>query len=148
MMRSCAVGRVYQDSSYIGKFDGTANTLLLAESTEPDNEWHNIDQEWRTGFFFFPPVPGTLQAPLPDVHPINARGTSADRCDRARPSSNHLGGVNVAFCDGRVQFVRDTMEYRVYCALMTPNGAAAVEPGTNTPSPTVRQQPKLDVESY
>jgi prepilin-type processing-associated H-X9-DG protein len=147
-MRSCAVGRVYQDSSYIGKFDGVSNTLLLAESTELDDEWHNIDKEWRAGFVFFPPEPGTFQPPKPDVHPINARGTSADRFDRARPSSYHAGGVNVAFCDGHVRFVRETIEYRIYCALMTPNGAMAVEPGTTTPSPTVRQQPKIDADSY
>ena len=79
---------------------------------------------------------------------INARGTSSDRFDRARPSSNHVRGVNAAFCDGRVQFVRDAMEYKIYCALMTPNGANAVEPGTQTPSPTVRQQPRVDADSY
>jgi prepilin-type processing-associated H-X9-DG protein len=124
------------------------STLLLAENTEPDNEWHNIDQEWRTGFVFFPPESGTVRAPKPDVQPINARGTSDDRCDRARPSSNHWGGVNVAFCDGRVRFVRDSMEYRIYCALMTPNGGMAVEPGTLLPSPTVRQQPRVDADSY
>jgi len=147
-MRSCAAGCVYQDSSFIGKYDGLASTLLLSESIEPDNEWHNIDQEWRTGFVFFPPVSGTFRAPKPDVQPINARGTSSDRHDRARPSSNHTAGVNVAFCDGRVQFVRDAMDYRIYCALMTPNGAMAVEPGTLTASPTVRQQPRVDADSY
>ena len=83
-----------------------------------------------------------------DVQPINGRGTSAERFDRARPSSNHTGGVNVAFCDGHVRFVRDTMEYRVYCALMTPNGAMAVEPGTTIPSPTVRQQPNLGADAF
>jgi prepilin-type processing-associated H-X9-DG protein len=95
-----------------------------------------------------PPVSGTLAAPKPDVQSINGRGTSADRFDRARPSSNHTGGVNVAFCDGRAQFVRQDMDYRIYCALMTPNGGMAVEPGTLTPSPTVRQQPKLEANSY
>jgi prepilin-type processing-associated H-X9-DG protein len=147
-MRSCAVKFVYQDSSYIAKHDGLSTTLLLAESTEPDNQWHTIDQEWRSGFVFFPPESGTFRAPKPDVHPINARGTSSDRCDRARPSSHHVGGVNVAFCDGHVRFVRDDMEYRTYCGLMTPNGGMAVEPGTLNPSPTVRQQPRLEADSY
>ena len=62
-MSSCSVGSVFQDTSYIAKYDGLSNTLLLAESTEPDNQWHNIDQEWRAGFVFFPPVSGTLAAP-------------------------------------------------------------------------------------
>src|SRR5262249_10931376 len=147
-MSSCSVGSVYQDTSYIGRYDGLANTLLLAESTEPDNQWHNIDQEWRAGFVFFPPVSDALAAPKPEVQSINGRGFSSDRFDRARPSSNHPGGANLAFCDGHAQFVRQDVEYRVYCALMTPNGGMAVEPGTLTPSPTVRQQPRLEAGSY
>jgi prepilin-type processing-associated H-X9-DG protein len=147
-MSSCSVGTVYQDTTFISKYDGLSTTLLLAESTEPDNQWHNVDAEWRTGFVFFPPDGATFQAPKPDVHRINARGSSNDRCDRARPSSNHSDGVNVALCDGHVRFVQDDMDYRVYCALMTPNGGMAVEPGTLLPSPTVRQQPKLTTDSY
>jgi prepilin-type N-terminal cleavage/methylation domain-containing protein len=39
----------------------------------------------------------------------------------ARPSSYHGGGVNVAFTSGRVLFLREDIDYRVYIALMTPN---------------------------
>src|SRR5881396_2632595 len=124
-MSSCSCGSVYQDASYIAKYDGASTTLLLSESTEADNQWHNIDYEWRAGFVFFPPVSGTLAAPKTDVQSINGPGVSADRFDRARPSSNHPGGVNVAFCDGHAQFVRQDMDYRVYVALMTPNGTMA-----------------------
>ncbi|MGI9458306.1 MAG: DUF1559 domain-containing protein [Aeoliella sp.] len=35
------------------------------------------------------------------------------------PSSNHPAGVNVAFCDGRVVYVADNIELRVYSQLMT-----------------------------
>jgi prepilin-type N-terminal cleavage/methylation domain-containing protein len=37
----------------------------------------------------------------------------------ARPSSNHSGGVNVAFGGGRAMFLRETIDYQVYIALMT-----------------------------
>jgi len=37
----------------------------------------------------------------------------------ARPSSNHGGGVNVAFISGRVTFLREDIDYIVYIALMT-----------------------------
>lgn len=37
----------------------------------------------------------------------------------ARPSSYHSGGVNVAFVGGRVMFLRQDIDYRVYIALMT-----------------------------
>jgi prepilin-type processing-associated H-X9-DG protein len=42
--------------------------------------------------------------------------------DHARPSSHHKGGVNFAFCDGRVRFVKETIAYNVYRQLMTPFG--------------------------
>ncbi len=43
----------------------------------------------------------------------------------ARPSSNHSGGVNVAFGDGSVRFISQDISYHVYQALMTPYGVAS-----------------------
>jgi len=37
--------------------------------------------------------------------------------------SRHTGGANFAFCDGRVQFVTDTIDIGTYRALATRNGA-------------------------
>jgi prepilin-type N-terminal cleavage/methylation domain-containing protein/prepilin-type processing-associated H-X9-DG protein len=37
------------------------------------------------------------------------------------PSSNHPGGVNMAFCGGQVVFIADTIDPLVYAQLMTPN---------------------------
>jgi prepilin-type N-terminal cleavage/methylation domain-containing protein/prepilin-type processing-associated H-X9-DG protein len=40
-----------------------------------------------------------------------------------RPSSNHTGGViNVLFCDGGVRTISDSMDWRVYCRLVTSDG--------------------------
>jgi prepilin-type N-terminal cleavage/methylation domain-containing protein len=39
----------------------------------------------------------------------------------ARPSSSHGGGVNVAFEGGRVLFLRENIDHKVYVALMTLN---------------------------
>jgi prepilin-type N-terminal cleavage/methylation domain-containing protein/prepilin-type processing-associated H-X9-DG protein len=44
-----------------------------------------------------------------------------DRPTWARPSSYHVGGVNVAFVGGRVTFIREDISYPVYIALMTTN---------------------------
>ncbi len=54
---------------------------------------------------------------------------------RARPSSNHAGGVVMTFCDGRVAFVRETIDYKVYLSLMTPDGARSQPPGVIAPPP-------------
>jgi prepilin-type N-terminal cleavage/methylation domain-containing protein len=45
----------------------------------------------------------------------------AERLPNAKPSSEHGGGVNVAFASGRVIFLRDTIDYEIYRALMTLN---------------------------
>ncbi len=46
---------------------------------------------------------------------------TAMRSPNAKPSSDHGGGVNVAFASGRALFLRDTIDYRVFRALMTLN---------------------------
>ncbi|HTQ39627.1 MAG TPA: DUF1559 domain-containing protein [Pirellulales bacterium] len=43
----------------------------------------------------------------------------------ARPSSNHPGGVVVVFADGSAKFLREDIDYPVYCLLMTPYGMRA-----------------------
>ena len=46
----------------------------------------------------------------------------------ARPSSAHNSGVNMGFADGSSRFVSDSIDYRVYCALMTPRGKSSDVP--------------------
>lgn len=41
------------------------------------------------------------------------------RSPNAKPSSDHAGGVNVAFASGRALFVRESIDYNVWRALMT-----------------------------
>ena len=47
----------------------------------------------------------------------------------ARPASNHPGGVNMTFADGRTQYVNENIDYTVYAALMTPEGRKCNPPG-------------------
>jgi prepilin-type processing-associated H-X9-DG protein len=49
----------------------------------------------------------------------------------ARLSSSHGGGVNVAFAGGRVLFLRETIDYGVYIALMTPFDKKSDSPDPN-----------------
>lgn len=52
----------------------------------------------------------------------------AKRSPNAKPSSEHGGGVNVAFGSGRALFLRDTIDYNVYRALMTLNDKQSDSP--------------------
>jgi hypothetical protein len=50
------------------------------------------------------------------------------RSPNAKPSSEHNGGVNVAFGSGRALFLRETIDYSVYRALMTLNDKMSDSP--------------------
>lgn len=64
-------------------------------------------------------------------------GTASDeewvemKYHHARPSSNHTGGVNVAFAGGRVRFLKEDIAYDVFRALMTPNDLKSSSPKRN-----------------
>ncbi|TWU48083.1 DUF1559 family PulG-like putative transporter [Rubripirellula reticaptiva] len=88
---------------------------------------------------------GTAAAVVPaavnTLHRINGGGTTVsddifnkvmttadDARDLARPSSAHVDGVNAAFADGATRFVTDSVDYRVYQALMTLRGKSSNVP--------------------
>jgi prepilin-type processing-associated H-X9-DG protein len=51
-------------------------------------------------------------------------GGSLDDHTLRYPSSRHGGGVTVAYCDGRVGFLPDSLDSWVYCQLVTQNSEA------------------------
>ncbi len=57
----------------------------------------------------------------PDQWMINRR-PNAPGGTAPRPSSHHMGGVNVAFCDGSVKFLNENISKHVYARLITSNG--------------------------
>lgn len=126
--------------------DGAANTMLLSENVQAGPWWMAppvSDAGWplaterALGFFWSPDLdPGNTARPMRrerhinvgrqrKLSPINQKYDMA----YARPSSNHPGGVNVAFADGRVQFISEEIDYRVYCQLMTSDSSRLGEPG-------------------
>ena len=97
--------------------------------------WHYEDDDPAALAGVANPVPG----PVNPVHKINGTPPNQDRfrleinnlldaVDLARPSSAHTGGVNMAFADGTVRFVQDSISYRVYQALLTPRGKSSNVP--------------------
>jgi prepilin-type N-terminal cleavage/methylation domain-containing protein/prepilin-type processing-associated H-X9-DG protein len=66
--------------------------------------------------------------------PNSTTAPGAVLTDYARPSSNHPGGVNVAFCDGHIHFLRQDVQYYVYQVLMAANPAKADFPSGSTAS--------------
>lgn len=81
---------------------------------------------------------GTSCRSVQAVHRVNGRSPRGDNftvqmnrdnaIDLARPSSAHTGGVNIAPADGSTRFLSDSVDYRLYQALLTPRGKTSNVP--------------------
>lgn len=96
--------------------DGKSNTLLFSENIQA-TDWNVVaDHRNQTTFMWF-------DTDTPATRKINNSKTTAstNSADSARPSSFHTGGVNVAFADTHVIFLKEEVAYEVYAQLMTPD---------------------------
>ncbi len=119
---------------YINNYDaGSSYTALVSENIQAVR-WTYTDRS-RVGFVWH-----NGSDVDPTFHQINADKLfdGDPDLDHARPSSHHKGGVNIAFCDARVRFVKETIAYNVYRQIMTPygNGSDAVD-GSGNPDPVL-----------
>lgn len=99
--------------------------------------WHYEDDNWDTTG-----IPWSHGAPIAvkAKHKINGRGVdpsedifvermlAANAADLARPSSAHTGTVNAGMADGGTRTIANSIDYRVYQALMTPRGKSSDVP--------------------
>jgi prepilin-type N-terminal cleavage/methylation domain-containing protein/prepilin-type processing-associated H-X9-DG protein len=133
-----ADARLQMSLGYIQANDGTSKTFMLSENMHawywcygPVDDKSVEDTKHIFGFvwknqpseieringdrYFDQANPG---AP-PDFKSWADRGNGYE--SYGYPSSNHPGGVNMAFCGGQIVFVADTIDPLVYAQLMTPN---------------------------
>lgn len=116
--------------------DGLSQTITLAENvrtgynpSDPNTEnWANSNP-YRTSFYIGNPCKndactagnvdyGTCNS---GKYAINS-GLTASEGASPVPNSFHGEGVNMAFGDGRVKFVNQKLDSRVYAALVSPQG--------------------------
>ncbi|MGI9471686.1 MAG: DUF1559 domain-containing protein [Rubripirellula sp.] len=73
-------------------------------------------------------------AAVQPIHKINGGDVyntfmnRSNRSDVARPSSLHIGGVNMAAAGGETRYLGESIDYRIYQALMTPQGRSSDVP--------------------
>jgi prepilin-type processing-associated H-X9-DG protein len=116
--------------------DGMSNTLLLTENIRTGYDPYNPGTNWatadsrRTKVFFSHRVCTSnvcsvgnvdLSRANADDHAVNS-GIRVPEGEAPWPNSFHPAGVNVAFADGRVQFLNQDIDGLVYYNLFTPQG--------------------------
>ena len=123
--------------------DGADYTILLSENLQAWQWCYTADNSTAANNFpesLFGMVWGISTSSYPKVtRMINTDKTladsqyyaSTDNYAFARPSSNHDNGVNVAFCDGHVSFLRENIAYTVFAQLMSPDGQRITNPSNN-----------------
>jgi prepilin-type N-terminal cleavage/methylation domain-containing protein len=121
--------------------DGVTNTILISENMQAQ-KWTQFEEN-EVGMIW-----EATEAPNKDSMRINVdRHIDVPKgdYDYARPSSNHTEGVVIAYCDGRVFFLSDRVDYAaVYCKLLTPDGDSCMEPGQKTRSAEIFRTPFND----
>jgi prepilin-type processing-associated H-X9-DG protein len=91
--------------------DGTSNTIMVAETA-------NLGVNWMQ--------PQDLDVSLMRFEVNGGRSKGSTRGTEI--SSHHAGGANVAFCDGTVRFLSNTMDAKRLKAMTTIDGGETVPP--------------------
>ena len=120
--------------------NATVATALLTAPFTAGMVWHMEDNDFQGNPHSFGNGFATTILPVEPKHRINGRGntvaedifteqmSASNYADLARPTAAHVEGVNMGFADGATRFVQESVDYRVYQALMTPRGKSSDVP--------------------
>jgi prepilin-type N-terminal cleavage/methylation domain-containing protein/prepilin-type processing-associated H-X9-DG protein len=126
--------RIQSSLNYIQSADGTTKTMMISENMHTFYWWYvpNTIKDTKHLFgFIWKNSPTLVERINGDKHYDQPNpgepNNMADYADAQRyesygyPSSNHPGVVNVAFCDGHIVKIADSIDPVIYGQLMTSN---------------------------
>lgn len=120
----------FTSPQFVEDHDGASFTMMLSENLD-SGLWTDSD-EARVGFLWAPgSAEGRHTVDCPVLFLNQERGTGNGSLRFARPSSEHPGGVLMMYCDGRTKFIDQRIDFRIYCAQMTPDGQNAKHAGSD-----------------
>jgi len=136
---------VTMTQDFVTANDGSSNTLLFAENLDAQSyadfskgiweAFHGFVWSYSTNSATPPFQSQNYPMGIINGQQDTTNGNSAAYVNNARPSSNHPGGVMVVFCDGHSRFLRNELDYGIYCLIMSPNGKN-VRPAGSTSMPS------------
>jgi prepilin-type N-terminal cleavage/methylation domain-containing protein/prepilin-type processing-associated H-X9-DG protein len=155
--RPDAVNNYQSSMDYISTGDGATTTIMLAENLQAGPWWGYYTDQIGFGLMVnqggsVPSAPfspgnnalvlntiagGGVQASYASTpFAINnaAAGYNSHSLGIPRPSSQHIGGVNVVMCDGSSRFINENINLDVYAKLLTSNGVTYGETTLNNNS--------------
>lgn len=117
--------------------DGLSNTMLISENIrtgydpdKPTSNWGSPNPYLTSFYIGNPCLNGSCSSGNVDYNRSNSgngainAGLSQPEGSSPFPSSVHPGGVNVGYCDGRIEFMSENIDGKVYASLASPQGQA------------------------
>ena len=109
--------------------------LVHPQPTLPNVKVRPFQTWWQGMIWSLPPASSPMYQPDANffVHDDTVTVTSHTGIDgfypvtNAKPSSKHPGGFIATMCDGHTAFLSQDLDYRVYCLLMAPDNAHAID---------------------
>jgi len=139
--RSSSEPKVTLDS--ISGADGVSNTIMYAENLNSKDWWSPATDTCAIGVSVSPTAPVSYWpvAAVPVTLTIASNSVTFDSAQLnsqllkstsasgiPRPSSNHLGVVNVVLCDGSARSINENIDSGIYVRLLTPDGRTYNQP--------------------
>ena len=126
-------------------YDGLENTIMITENIQA-RYWTDGDEGYVGCVWWDVPLSSisTVLSINQEKSPAGTglfgeiTGPPQARIRYARPSSNHPGGVNVAYCDGHVAELNEGIDYVTYAHLMTSKGRSCTAQSNGTVGYMVR----------